>query len=169
MTENCRIRLMVSTDLEQVLSWRNSPSVRRYMLTQHEISMDEHRQWFEFASHDPMRRLLIVEEGDIGLGFVQFKDVSPGGVADWGFYASPVAPKGAGIKLGTTALDFAFCVLGLHKVCGQALASNEASIGFHRKLGFQQEGKLRHQHRIDGAYLDLICFGLLHDEWPAKN
>lgn len=160
---------MVNADLERVFAWRNSYAVRRYMLTQHEISMDEHRQWFEFASQDPMRRLLIVEEGDVGLGFVQFKDVAPGGVADWGFYASPEAPKGAGSRLGVAALDFAFYTLELHKVCGQALASNEASIRFHRKLGFQQEGILRHQHRIDGAYLDLICFGLLRHEWPIKN
>lgn len=169
MTENCQIRQMVNADLERVLAWRNSHAVRRYMLTQHEISMGEHRQWFEFASQDPMRRLLIVEEGDVGLGFVQFKDVAPGGVADWGFYASPDALKGAGTKLGVMALDFAFDVLALHKVCGQALTLNRASIRFHRKLGFQQEGVLRQQHRIDGAYHDLICFGLLRDEWPTKN
>ena len=29
-----------------VLAWRNHPAVRGFMLTQHEISLDEHRQWF---------------------------------------------------------------------------------------------------------------------------
>lgn len=169
MTENCKIRQMTDVDLEQVLAWRNNVKVRRYMLTQHEISPAEHRQWFERTSLEPMRRLLIVEEDGLPLGFVHFKGVVPEGIADWGFYAAPDVPKGSGRKLGVTALDFAFGALGLHKVCGQALDFNEASIRFHRELGFRQEGVLRQQHRIDGTYHDLICFGLLRDEWTTRD
>lgn len=160
---------MALTDLENVLVWRNHPNIRQYMLTRHEISPDEHRAWFERASHDPTRRLLIVEEDGHPLGFVHFANVAPGGIADWGFYAVPEAPKGTGRKLGSHALDFAFRGLDLHKVCGQALAFNDASIGFHRALGFQQEGVLRDQVRIDGAYHDLIHFGLLVHEWPIDS
>lgn len=169
MTENCKIRQMTNADLEQVLAWRNDAKVRRYMLTQHEISLAEHRQWFERTSQESMRRLLIVEEHGLALGFVHFAGVAPGGVADWGFYAAPDAPKGSGRKLGVTALDFAFGALELHKVCGQALDFNEASTRFHRELGFRQEGVLRQQHRIDGTYHDLICFGLLCDEWTTQD
>lgn len=169
MTENCKIRQMTNADLEQVLAWRNDTKVRRYMLTQHEISLAEHRQWFERTSQESMRRLLIVEEHGLALGFVHFTGVAPGGVADWGFYAAPDAPTGSGRKLGVTALDFAFGALELHKVCGQALDFNEASARFHRELGFRQEGVLRQQHRIDGTYHDLICFGLLCDEWTTQD
>lgn len=169
MAEICQIRLMVNADLERVLAWRNHSEVRRYMLTQHEITLDEHRQWFERNSQDPMRRLLIVEEDDMALGFVHFKGVESGAISDWGFYAAPGVQKGSGRKLGMKALNFAFQELELHKVCGQALAFNEASVRFHRKLGFQQEGVLRQQLQIDGTYHDLICFGILHDEWPAQS
>lgn len=168
MPESCQIRKMISADIEQVLSWRNQPEVRNYMLTQHEITLDEHRQWYERNSQDPMRSLLIIEEGEILLGFVQFKSVAPGDIADWGFYAAPGVPKGSGNKIGATALNYAFQELELHKVCGQAMEFNEASIRFHRKLGFQQEGVLRQQHQIDSTYHDLICFGLLHDEWSIQ-
>ncbi len=103
------------------------------------------------------------------MGFVQFSGVAPGGIADWGFYAAPEARKGSGSKLGVAALGFAFETLGLHKVCGQALDFNEASIRFHLRLGFQQEGVLREQKRIGGKYHDLICFGLLCHDAAAKR
>lgn len=161
----CIIRPMVSHDLASVLYWRNHPEVRRYMLTQHEISAEEHQCWFEHASQDNSRRLLIVEQNQRALGFVHFSQVSPGGISDWGFYAVPGTPRGSGKKLGNTALNYAFCDLGLHKICGQAVGFNEASIGFHRALGFSQEGVLRDQYRVEDEYQDLICFGLLRHEW----
>lgn len=167
--ENFRIRGMLAADLERVLAWRNHPEVRRYMLKQHEIQMAEHRSWFERAMSDQTRRLLIAEEGETPLGFAQFSNVAQGAAADWGFYVSPEAQKGSGRKLGICALNFAFETLQLHKVCGQALRFNEASIRFHLRLGFQQEGVLREQHRIDNTYHDLICFGLLSNERHNKR
>lgn len=164
-TNACHIRQMESDDLERVLRWRNHPEISRYMLDQHQISSDEHSRWFENVSKDPLKKLLIVEEREQAVGFVQLSNVAVGSVADWGFYAAPESPKGSGRKLGKLALDFAFRRLEVHKVCGQALAFNEASIRFHLKLGFQQEGILRDNHRIGDTYHDLFCFGILGHEW----
>ncbi|NUU03187.1 UDP-2,4-diacetamido-2,4,6-trideoxy-beta-L-altropyranose hydrolase [Herbaspirillum robiniae] len=160
-----RVRPMQAQDLVQVLSWRNHPEVRRHMRTQHEITLAEHGGWFERASIDPSKRLLIVETDDTPIGFVQFSNISAEGVADWGFYNAPDAPRGTGSKLGKAALDYAFRRLDLYKVCGQALGFNEASIRFHRKLGFVQEGILRDQCLIADSYQDLVCFGMLSQEW----
>jgi UDP-4-amino-4,6-dideoxy-N-acetyl-beta-L-altrosamine N-acetyltransferase len=158
-----------AADLAQMLVWRNQPQVRACMLTQHEISLTEHQQWFERSSQDPMRRLLIVEEAGLPIGFVGFSGVDIGAVATWGFYAAPAGAKGAGTRIGSTALEFAFNTLALHKVCGQALAFNEASIRMHQKLGFRQEGVLRKHHKIGLGYHDIICFGLLRDEWTTES
>jgi len=167
MPDACRIRRMTDSDLPMALGWRNHADVRRFMFTRHEIGMEEHRRWFAVASEDPSRRLLIVEDDAGALGYVQFGGVSTGGVSDWGFYARPDAPKGSGRRLGTAALDHAFSELGLHKVCGQALDANSASIGLHKSLGFSQEGVLRDQKLIDGEYHSLVCFGILKHEWRA--
>ena len=168
MTDDCRIRSMTLGDLPMVLEWRNHPEVRRFMLTQHEISLTEHTEWFNRAMQDDTRRLLIVQENHNPIGFVQFSGVVPGGIADWGFYAQPDAAKGTGRKLGQSALDFAFGPLKLHKVCGEAIASNQTSIRFHERLGFKQEAELRDQKRINDHYHTLIGFGLLVNEWPLQ-
>lgn len=160
---------MTKHDLPIVLAWRNHPEVRKFMFTQHEINLAEHTQWFNRIALDDSRRLLIVEEHGSPIGYVQFSSVEPGGVADWGFYTSPKSEKGTGRKLGITSLEYAFCQLKLHKVCGQAIASNQASIRFHESLGFKREAELREQKRIRDEYNTLICFGLLASEWKATT
>lgn len=148
-----------------VLSWRNHPAVRSYMLTQHEISLQEHCNWYARVKEDKTRQQLIVLDCAEPIGFVQLSPISQAGVADWGFYARPDAPKGSGRKLGQAALRHAFKDLGLHKVCGQAIESNAASIAFHQMLGFTEEGRLREQQRIGNQFHTLVCFGLLAKEW----
>jgi UDP-4-amino-4,6-dideoxy-N-acetyl-beta-L-altrosamine N-acetyltransferase len=169
MSEASIIRALTEDDLPMVLDWRNHPAVRGYMLTQHEISLDEHRNWFARVKEDKTRQQLIVLDGADPLGFVQFNSVCQGGIADWGFYARPDAPKGSGTKLGQAALAYAFSKLGLHKVCGQAIESNVASIAFHQKLGFAEEGRLREQERIATQYHTLYCFGLLAKDWQESQ
>jgi len=166
-----RLRPMAESDLEQVLEWRNHPDIRRYMYSTHAIRMDEHRRWYTNASKNPAIALLIYEQGEEAKGFVNITRTRCPEVADWGFYLAPNAPKGSGRELGKHALNYAFTHLGLHKVCGQALGFNERSIIFHKRLGFTEEGRLREQHFDGKQFHDVVCFGLLSNDWqvPAKD
>lgn len=163
-----KLRIMTEGDLEQVLQWRNHPEVRRYMYTTHEIRMDEHRNWYASVSNNPAIVLLIYEQGTKAKGFVSIVRTRCPEVADWGFYLAPNAPKGSGRELGKQALIYAFTVMGLHKICGQAIGFNERSIAFHKILGFTEEGRLREQHFDDNQFHDVMCFGLLKHEWQVK-
>lgn len=168
-TENCKLRAMLIDDLATILAWRNDPEVRRYMFNQNAITESEHLRWFERVIQDRCKQLLIFEIDDQAFGFVAFTRLADGGTADWGFYAAPDAPKGAGRKMGRVALDHAFTHMGLHKVCGQVLADNARSLRFHRALSFRQEDMLCDQ-RFDGQrFHHVICFGLSRLEWQANQ
>lgn len=157
-----RLRLMRESDLERVLAWRNDPEIRRWMLNPAEIAAEEHAAWFRRCSHDPNRQLLIAEANGSAFGFVQFSGLSDPDEAEWGFYVAPEAPRGSGALLGQLALAHAFCRLGLPRLRGRALAENEASIGFHRKLGFRP-------HSCPPAHVTppMRTFELQRDEWEA--
>jgi UDP-4-amino-4,6-dideoxy-N-acetyl-beta-L-altrosamine N-acetyltransferase len=158
-------------DLATVRAWRNHPDVQRHMFSTHAIGEAEHLAWFARQRADPSRRLWLFRRDGQPLGFVHFSGVEAGGVAEWGFYAAPGAPKGTGRALGQAALARAFGAEQLHKVCGQVLAGNAASLALHRRLGFAEEGVLRQQHRSADAhaahYHDVHCFGLLRADWPG--
>ena len=163
------IRRMSVVDLERVLGWRNHPSVRAFMYTQHEIAPQEHVRWFERASVEARRHLLIYEEEGVPCGFVNFTETNAGRNSAWGFYAAPEAPRGAGRRMGRAGLAYGFDHIGFHKISGEALAHNEKSIRFHLTLGFAQEGVLRDHFFDSGQYQDVVCFGLLVADWRRRQ
>ncbi|WP_417448376.1 UDP-4-amino-4,6-dideoxy-N-acetyl-beta-L-altrosamine N-acetyltransferase [Idiomarina abyssalis] len=164
-----QLRPMTATDLELVLAWRNHDDIRRYMYTQHEISLAEHTHWFERTHKASGCHLLVFEVEQTPSGFIQFTSKGDGGIADWGFYLAPEAPKGTGSCLGKAALRYGFADLKLHKVCGQALDYNSRSIRFHQSMGFTLEGVLRQQHYDGQKYHDIHCFGILAKEWAKLD
>lgn len=160
------VRRMTNADLWQVFEWRNHPDIRPYMYRRSAITREEHLAWFEKASEDPDRHLLIYERNGVPSGFISLTPSMPGGpIADWGFYVAPGSTPGTGKGLGGAALRYAFHRLRLHKVCGQVLESNPRSISFHKSLGFVEEGRLREQYFDGQDYQDIICLGLLAHEW----
>ncbi len=168
-SKNCHLRPMLESDLQQVLAWRNHPDIRRYMYTQHEITLSEHTNWFKKACNDSNHHMLIFELDGIASGYVNINKLTHGDIAEWGFYIAANAKKGTGKKLGITALRYAFQTLSLHKICGQALGYNTPSIRFHKSLGFIEEGTLRDQYFDDEDYHDVVHFGLLASEWKIKE
>jgi len=163
------LRPMTSSDLLSVLELRNHIEIRKYMLTQHEISLEEHTAWFNRASQTAGTELLILEISNKCSGFVQFKETNCRGVVDWGFYVAPDSPKGTGRNLGMAALSCIFRKDYIHKICGQALDWNKPSIQYHKSLGFTQEGVLREQYFDGEVYHALVCFGILKREWMAAE
>jgi UDP-4-amino-4,6-dideoxy-N-acetyl-beta-L-altrosamine N-acetyltransferase len=163
------IRKLQINDLSMLLDWRNHADVRKYMLSQHEISPAEHLEWFECVSLDPSRHQLLVLDGGIPFGFVQFSSISSYGCYEWGFYVRPNSPRGRGLQMGYVSLDYAFRVQGFKKVCGQSFSDNAASISFHKKLGFTEE-TCNHEQVINKDTRAMVCFGLSSSNWfEASN
>lgn len=170
MTLSVTLRPLRDTDLAMVRQWRNHPEVRGCMYTEHEIGEAEHRAWFQRFRDNPDRHLLLAEREGQPFGFVNIQRVDAQALrAEWGFYLAPEAPRRSGQALGLAALAHVFETLGLHKLCGEALASNQRSRRFHERLGFTQEAHLRDHHFDGHTYHDVIGYGLLRSEWQARQ
>lgn len=135
------------------------------MFNQSPIQLEEHLLWYFRVAQNGTCTLLIYERDGLALGHMNFTHKPNSAIAEWGFYISPDAPRGAGSEMGICALEFAFERLHLHKVSAQVLDYNERSIHLHHKLGFKQEGILRAHHFDGNRYHDIHCFGLLANEW----
>ena len=110
------MRSLQQKDLTLLLKWRNHPSIRKSMLSQHIISPSEHIDWFSSNSLDPNFQPMIYEENNCAMGYVSFTILAEGGSAEWGFYSAPDAPKGTGTRMGECALSYAFKDLKLKKI-----------------------------------------------------
>lgn len=77
--------------------------------------------------------------------------------------------KGYGRDAIAVLLDWAFRIQNYRRIWLDTLGRNERAIRCYRSLGFVEEGRLRQHEYSNGAYDDLICMGLLRDEWEARQ
>ena len=66
-------------------------------------------------------------------------------------------------------LDYAFLDLKLEKVEIRAATQNLKSQAVPKRLGFVQEGILRHVEKLPSGFADHIVFGMLREEWIEKR
>lgn len=162
---NSHLRPVVESDLARLLEWRNHEKNKSMMLTQSSIEYEDHLKWFERTQAEGKKLLLVYEEMDEPVGHVNFSGSRADQVVEWGFYTSPYAPKGTGLRMGAAALKLAFNQYKFHKICGAVLAYNTASLVYHERLGFLKEGEQRDQIQVGTQHVNLIHFGLLRIEW----
>ena len=165
-----QLRPIKGHELELMLSWRNAPTVRANMYTQHEISLAEHEAWWVKTSQRVDQLYLMYERNSIPMGIVAFNSIDTlHSNSSWAFYACPDAPRGTGTKMEWLAIERAFDILGLHKLHCEVLTLNEPVIKLHQKFGFTIEGIRRQHYRSDAGFVDICQLGLLADEWKIRS
>lgn len=82
--------------------------------------------------------------------------------AEWGFaIGSAYWGSGVFVECARLVLDFAFDVLGVHRLEARAAVQNGRGNGALRKVGALQEGILRRSLLRNGAYLDQVLWAIL--------
>lgn len=166
------LRAVRPSDSATLLAWRNSPDVRAFMYTDHEISPQEHALWFDRALVDPRRRYWIIEVDGVGVGLANLYDMALAhGRASWAYYIADPAVRGRGV--GAMAeflvLEEAFGPLALSKLWCEVLKTNTGVIKLHKRFGFVEEARLRRHVVKGGDRVDVIGLGLLADDWAAAR
>ncbi|MCP2032909.1 RimJ/RimL family protein N-acetyltransferase [Okibacterium sp. HSC-33S16] len=82
-------------------------------------------------------------------------------------------PDYAGVGYATEAaealLEFAFTVVGAHRVIATLDPANDASIRVCRRLGMRKEAHLLEDMRIKGEWADTGVYAILDREWSAAH
>jgi RimJ/RimL family protein N-acetyltransferase len=110
----------------------------------------------------------VVPHGsDTAVGIFQVRSLEPAfGTAEWGFaLAAECWGTGMFVDGAEMIVDFAFEVLGVHRLEARAALKNGRGNGALRKLGAVQEGVLRRSFLRNGEYLDQALWTILQDEW----
>lgn len=165
-----KIRPVCDEDLDMILSWRNEPTVRRRMYTQHEISHEEHLRWWDAKKASPRDEYLIYLDRGKPTGFISFSEISRDwGTASWAFYAAPGAPKGTGSHMELIALDRCFGEMQLRKLCCEVLSSNPAVLSLHLKHGFVQEGLRRDHVKTADGFDSIHQLAIFAEDWAIRR
>jgi RimJ/RimL family protein N-acetyltransferase len=120
----------------------------------------------------------VVPDGyDTAVGLFQVRQLDPSfGTAEWGF-AIGSAFWGTGLFTSGAELviDFAFEVIGVHRLEARAAVENGRGNGALRKVGAVQEGVLRKSFLHGGRYFDQALWAILDEDrfrlksvWASK-
>ena len=108
---------------------------------------------------------------DAPIGLIHVRALSPAFLtADWGFaIGSEFWGTGVFTEAAELVLEFAFDVLGIHRLEARAALCNGRGNGAMKKLGAEREGVLRHSFVRDGEFLDQVLWSILQDAWKKQQ
>jgi len=88
--------------------------------------------------------------------------------AEIGYWlAKNFTSKGIMTKAVRAFIDYAFTVIGLHRVEIGTAVGNTKSSAIPERLGFTHEGIIRHGTLVNSQLVDLNMYGLLRHEWES--
>lgn len=153
-------------DAEDVLRWRNHPTVREWSFTTREIELDEHLAWWERVQDDPTHHLYVFERDGEPAGVVNY-DVEDDGSAVWGFYLDlegigegPDLLRAWG-EVFTQGIDLAFDELDITELKGEVLTGNRGVRALHMRHGFEESEP--YEREVDGEPREAVHMRLTPD------
>lgn len=110
---------------------------------------------------------VVARTSDIAIGLFQIRSLEPSfGNAEWGFaIAYEFWGTGAFVEGASLVLDFAFTILGSHRLEARAATVNGRGNAALRKIGARREGVLRKSFLRHGEYLDQSLWTILGEDW----
>lgn len=151
---------------------RNQPAVRAAMFTDHLIGMNEHLQWLSDLKKNKRRLVFAaLDSNRTPLGVASLDHIEPiHKTADWGFYVAETARgRGLGSAIALSLIDFSFQTLGLEKLNAEVIEGNDASMQYHAKFRFADEGFRKSQIVKEGSRLGVHLLGLEKAVWLEER
>jgi ribosomal-protein-alanine N-acetyltransferase len=107
---------------------------------------------------------------DTAIGIIQVRQLELNfRSAEWGFaIGSPFWGTGVFERSAELVLDFAFDVLGVHRLEARAAVLNGRGNGALVKIGAVQEGILRRSLHLRGEHLDQVLYAILADDYHDR-
>ncbi|MDP3290918.1 MAG: UDP-4-amino-4,6-dideoxy-N-acetyl-beta-L-altrosamine N-acetyltransferase [Sulfuricurvum sp.] len=134
-----------TNQLTLVLSWRNHPKIREWMLHPNEISMEEHLHFVESLKRREDRRYFLVQREGKNIGVIDFMDITEKS-AELGLYANPKM-KGVGETLMRALINYAFVTLKVKTLIATVFADNERAKHLYEKFDFVETNRTAYEKR----------------------
>lgn len=153
------LRALKRDDLRFVHSLNNNRRVMRYWFEEPYESFVELEELYLKHIHDQSERRFIVETPDgEPVGLVELVEITY--IHRRAEFQIIIAPQyqGEGFSKPATqaALDYAFRVLNLHKIYLVVSTENPIAVSLYEACGFAEEGHLKDEFFVDGAYQDAL-------------
>jgi|SRR5205823_4486156 len=165
------LRELRTSDAPALLALLTTEEVTRF-ISPPPTTIEGFERFITWAGHERQAgRYLcfaVVPDGyETAVGLFQVRQLEPTfGTAEWGF-AIGSAFWGSGLfaQGAELVIEFAFEVVGVHRLEARAAIENGRGNGALRKMGAVQEGILRESFLRGGKYLDQALWAIVEEDW----
>jgi [ribosomal protein S5]-alanine N-acetyltransferase len=164
------LRELRSTDAASLLAMLSAAEVARF-ISPPPTTIDGYERFIAWTQREREAGnsacFGIVPQGmTTAVGIFQIHQTEAGfATAEWGFaLGSPYWGNGFFAEGANLVLDFAFDVLGVHRLEARAAVQNGRGNGALRKVGALQEGILRRSFLRNGEYLDQVLWAIIDSD-----
>lgn len=144
MTQLLNFTTLNLAQKELVLSWRNHPSIRKWMVNDHEISLEDHLHFIDLLSSKTDRCYFLVQKGSDFIGVINLTDITDTS-AELGIYANPDM-RGVGNSLMTELIAYA-SNLGLSRLVANVFITNVRALNLYQKFEFCEIKRINHKNK----------------------
>ncbi len=163
------------TDVPSIVALRNDPSTLLRLHDANQYNAAQTESWLRNLPVSSKRYSVFLWENApamppelsdfIGLARIDRIDALNRNCAVGLDLTAQVRSQGYSKKVYAWLLDYLFHQLNMHMVYLEVLQSNERAIHVYRRLGFQEDGRLRERIFRNGTYEDSILMSLLRSEY----
>lgn len=167
MTPTLRIRPLEREDLRFVHDLDNNESVMHYWFEEPYEAFVELCDLYDKHIHDQSERRFVAEHEGQRVGLVELVEINH--IHRRAEFQIIIAPDQQGRGYATAAsilaIEYAFFVLNLYKLYLVVDVDNQPALAVYRKLGFRDEGVLRHEFFVNGEYRDALRMAIFQPEF----
>jgi diamine N-acetyltransferase len=171
MNDQLKLRPLEREDLRFVHELDNNETVMHYWFEEPYEAFVELCDLYDKHIHDQSERRFIVEREGLRVGLVELVEINHiHRRAEFQIIISP-DHQGRGYATQATrlAMGYAFTVLNLYKLFLVVDVENTRAVSVYRKLGFTEEGVLRHEFFVDGVYRDAYRMAAFQPDYLAQR
>lgn len=119
-----------------VLSWRNHESIRHWMYSTHDITLDDHLAFIQSLKTSTDKLYFVVIKNGNSIGVIDLVDITKT-TASLGLYANPFSDrKGIGTIILRALMRHAYDTLGLSTLHLEYFQGNEKAKTLYEKFDF---------------------------------
>ncbi len=145
-------------EIYRVLSFRNHPSISKWMYHSAIISVQAHLDFIENLKNTPSNVYWLFKQDDVILGVGSLTRVNIGHKnARLGLYKNPELSR-MGDKIIECLQRIAFDSFGLHALMLEVIASNKKAIACYERNDFVLCGCLKDFALMDKGYQDVLLY-----------
>ena len=169
------LRALEAEDYKTTITWRQDEETWSLLgSTRYFVSSEYEKKWIESAIFDTNNiKLAICEtESNCHIGNIYINNINKiHRTAEIGILIGnkEYRKKGFGSEAIKQILNYSFNELGLHRLQAVILEENIASKKTFQKIGFSEEGIMRHSLYKNGSYKNQIIMSILSSEYRCSS